>query len=73
LWPSQSADLNPIEHLWAILKKRLNQYNSPPKGMIELWEHVAQVFSSISTHSCQRFVESIYAKRMEAIVASKGK
>ena len=71
-WPAQSLDLNPIKHLWAILERRLNQYDSPPKGMIELWELVVQVFPSITTHDCKRLVESM-PKRMEAVVASKGK
>jgi len=39
--------------------------------MIELWELVVQVFF-ITTHDYRRLVESM-AKRMEVIVASKGK
>ena len=71
-WPTQSLDLNPIKHLWAIFKRRLIQYVSPPKGMVELWERVVQVFSSITTHDCRSLVESM-PKRMEVVVASKGK
>src|SRR5262249_53237698 len=39
-WPAQSPDLNPIEHLWTHLKRRLANYDVPPKGILELWDRV---------------------------------
>ena len=45
-WPAQSPDLNPIEHLWQHLKAKLQQYDTPPKGVHELWERVAKEWNS---------------------------
>ncbi|KAG1060166.1 hypothetical protein G6F42_028064 [Rhizopus arrhizus] len=37
-WPEQSPDLNSIENIWSLLKRRLNDYETAPKGMNELYE-----------------------------------
>ncbi|KAG1275662.1 hypothetical protein G6F66_012731 [Rhizopus arrhizus] len=42
-WPAQSPDLNPIENMWSLLKRRLYDYETAPKGMNELYERVTKV------------------------------
>ena len=39
-WPALSPDLSPIEHLWQHLKKRLNSYKRPAKGVWKLWKRI---------------------------------
>ena len=70
-WPAQSPDLNPIEHLWAILKRRLNQYDRPPSGMLELWERIEVEWDKIDKDICQNLVRSM-PKRIKAVIKAKG-
>ena len=71
-WPSQSPDLNPIEHLWAILKQALNRYDCLPSGMVELWDRVVEIFYFITSDDCRRLVESM-PRQIAFVVKAKGK
>ena len=71
LWPAQSPDLNPIEHLWVHLKKKLGEYPTPPKGAHELWERVAEEWNAITPETCQGLIESM-PRRVQAVIKAKG-
>ena len=66
--PAQSPDL---EHLWVHLKKRLREYPTPPKGVHELWERVAEEWNQITPETCQRLIESM-PRRVQAVIKAKG-
>ena len=70
-WPAQSPDLNPIEHLWDHLKRKLGEYEKPPGGMLELWERVEREWGLIDTSVCQNLIESM-PRRIEAVLKAKG-
>ena len=55
-WSAQSLDLNPIEHLWHHLKSQLQQYDTPPKGVHELYERVVEEWNEISPKVCQNLI-----------------
>ena len=70
-WPAQSPDINPIEHLWEHLKRQLQKYDSPPKGVHELWGRVEKEWNEIPPEVCQRLVESM-PRRVQAVIRAKG-
>ena len=70
-WPAQSPDLNPIEHLWGHLKRRLADYPEPPKGILELWERAEKEWNEIRKEVCQNLIE-IMPRSIEAVLRAKG-
>ena len=71
VWPPQSPDLNPIEHLWFILKRRLAEYSEPPKGILEFWEHIQVEWDKIEVAQCQELIESM-PRRIREVIRAKG-
>lgn len=67
VWPAQSPDINPIEHLWVELKKTLKKYPRSAKGIHELWERVVEEWNNIPPETCQRLIESM-SRRIQAVI-----
>src|SRR3984957_824308 len=71
LWPAQSPDLNPIEHLWHYLKRKLGEYEYPPNSILELWERIQKEWDAIPASVYQGLIESM-PRRVEAVLKAKG-
>lgn len=68
-WPAQSPDLNPIEYLWGILKKRLCGFQ--PKNMEHLWDKVQKEWYFIEQAICSNLVEPM-PRRCAAVLKNRG-
>jgi hypothetical protein len=71
IWPAQSPDLNPIEHLWYYVKCQLQKYDTPPKGAYELWDRLVKEWNGITPEVCQNLIESM-PRRIQAVLKANG-
>ena len=67
--PSQRHDLNPIEHLWAELKKRVRARR--PTNLTQLHQLCLEEWAKIHTTYCGKLVEG-YLKRLTQVKQFKG-
>ncbi len=74
-WPSMSPDLNPIEHLWGILKRQVEHHS--PSSIQSLKEVILEEWKKIDlAKCCQLFIPCqedlvLSLKIMEAIQSTR--
>ncbi|EFN70315.1 Transposable element Tcb2 transposase, partial [Camponotus floridanus] len=68
-WPPQSPDLNPIEHLWAHLKKHVHARKC--NSITELKKVIFEEWEKISPSICERLVHSL-PKRIAEVIKNNG-
>ena len=68
-WPPQSPDLNIIEHIWEILKQKIDERE--PKSCSDLWNMAQEEFAAISNPQIMKLFDSL-PRRMRAVLLAKG-
>ncbi len=69
LWPSMSPDLNPIEHLWGILKRQVEHHS--PSSIQSLKEVILEEWKKIDLTKCRHLVHSM-PRRLGAVIKNHG-
>lgn len=70
-WPSQSPDLNPIEHLWNEVDRRLRQLPGEISSMDDLWSKIQLVWNQIDTDFCIKLIDTM-PQRIKDILRANG-
>ena len=69
-WPVQSPDLNPIEHLWDILKRKIREHSITSKTALK--NVLILEWNAISAETCARLVRSMPQRISDIIKANGG-
>lgn len=70
-WPACSPDLNPIEHLWDELKKRVRARFPAPASIPELTVAVEEEWRNIPQETISNLIQSM-PNRMRAVIRARG-
>ncbi len=68
-WPANSPDLNPIENLWRIVKRKMR--DTRPNNADDLKATVKETWASIPPQQCHKLITSM-PRRIEAVIKAKG-
>lgn len=68
-WPSQSPDLNPIEHLWEHIDRKMK--GNRPRNKEELFNNINECWQNIPLDVIIKLVDSM-PSRCKAVIAARG-
>jgi hypothetical protein len=70
-WPAQSPDLNPIENLWSMMKKRVNAVCPHAKNQQVMELVLESVWREFTSETINKLIDSM-PKRVSDVIKARG-
>lgn len=70
-WPAQSPDMNPIEHMWDVLGRRIQERSPPPSTLQELRLALQHEWDAIPQEIVRDLIQGM-PRRISALLQSGG-
>ena len=71
IWPAQSPDLSPIEHIWDVIQRQIDSRPNGPSNLQELQSVVVEEWGKIPRSTLQKLIEGM-PRRLKALGEVKG-
>lgn len=69
-WPAQSPDLNPIEHVWGLIKYKMNGIVHKNKN--DLKASITRFWNEITPEECNKLIRTMPKRIREVLLAHGG-
>ena len=70
-WPARSPDLNPLEHLWDILGRKIREITPPVQTLLELEAALHREWQQIPQQRIQHLVQGM-RRHLDVSIAVQG-
>lgn len=72
VWPALSPDLNPIEHLWDVLGRRIRANHPRPANLQRLFQFLQEEWEAVPQVTLQNLILSMRRRCQDCIAANGG-